>query len=766
MGVVKNLMVRVGADLSGLVSGFNKASKAPESFKKRTEKAMQDSVLSVGNLKKAMAQGGKNSGIVSLVDQIRELEAEQKAFKDAGFSWGYEGFEQNERLLKSLKSELKEYTDGLELSGKKAEESLEDASTAARKLGTNSKSAFSGVKKVVSWISNLGKGAKSSSDGVDKLIRTVKRFGLVAVGIRLTKALFGELRGIVSRYVSENASLQAQVDSLKSSLGQALAPAINLVTNALSYLMPYVVGVSNAIGSLITNLFGTGWTTVADGANAAAAATGGATAAQEKYNRTLAGFDEITKLNSSNSSGSGGSSSSTTTTQTAGKLPAWMTDLTAQIKEAINQGDYTSVGAHIGEKIALGLTTAEQYLKSVSLGGVGKAIAQGINGAIDSLNNSDSSLGSVLASAIQVGIDGASGFVKNLNWSGLGTGVKKSLKDLFTGIDWKSVLSTMGATAGGIGTAIWAAIGDGITAAKDYFWQHIEDAGYDTVQGVLNGVVEGILNIGTWIKDNVFTPFVEGFKSTFQIHSPSKHKDITSLGENIIGGILNGIAEAIRNPAAWIQKNVFQPLKEGFSQVFGKNGYTLDFSAKLSSWKDGLTNKALNFQAKLTTWKDTLKSKYLEFKANVKQGWTGTLAKKLGIDSITSKLNMKLPKISIDWGTTTVFSKTFKYPKGFNIKWNAKGLIMNGATIFGSAGSTLLGGGEAGREALLPLDRNTGWMDKIADRVALRVTATQSGPQEITINLVLDGKVISKTVVNHVNAQARATGTHPFAAYI
>lgn len=844
MGVVKNLMVRVGADLSGLVAGFNKASNAPESFKKRTEKAMKDSVLSVGNLKKAMAQGGKNSAIVSLVDQIRELEAEQKALKSAGFSWGFEGFEGNERLLRSLKAELKEYTDSLNLAGEKAEEALEDTGNATKKLGRSANSAFPGVKKVVSWITGLRSGAKSSSDGIDRLTRTLKRFGLAAIGLKLTKALFGELQGIVSRYVAENAALQAQVNSLKSGLGQVLAPAINLVTNALSILMPYVVGVSNAIGSLITNLFGSGWTTVADGANAAAAATGGATAAQEKYNRTLAGFDEITKLNSSSGSGGGGGSASSTTTPVEGNLPVWLTDLSAQIKEAVGQGDYAAVGsilagklgeavdsarvklndssfksrvqsmtdnaadiingffaeitldssnsgsiaerigALIGDGISLGLSTADHFLEKVEFGAIGKALAQGINGALVSLNASDSSFGSVIANLIQSGIDGAVGYVENLDWTEVGAAVKTNLNDLFSGIDLSSALRLLGSTAGGIGTAIWTAISDDITAAKDYFWQHIEDAGYDTVQGILNGIVEGILNIGSWIKDNIFKPFIDGFKETFDIHSPSRHKDIRALGANIMAGIFGGIADAVSNPVAWIKQNVFQPLIAGFSKVFGKDGYTIDlrakltswtdglknkavdFTAKFTSWKDSLKNKSINFKAKFTSWKDSLKNKTLDLKANIKKGWSGSLSKKLGISSITSKLNMKLPKISIDWGKTTVFSKEFKYPKGFSIKWNAKGGIMNGATLFGGYGNTLFGGGEAGREAILPLDRNTSWMDKIADRVALRVTTSQGGAQEITINLVLDGKVVAKTVVHHVNSQAKATGKHPFAAYI
>jgi hypothetical protein len=40
----------------------------------------------------------------------------------------------------------------------------------------------------------------------------------------------------------------------------------------------------------------------------------------------------------------------------------------------------------------------------------------------------------------------------------------------------------------------------------------------------------------------------------------------------------------------------------------------------------------------------------------------------------------------------------------FSVKWNAEGAILNNPTIFGRVGNTLLGGGEAGMEAVAPID--------------------------------------------------------------
>ena len=67
--------------------------------------------------------------------------------------------------------------------------------------------------------------------------------------------------------------------------------------------------------------------------------------------------------------------------------------------------------------------------------------------------------------------------------------------------------------------------------------------------------------------------------------------------------------------------------------------------------------------------------------------------------------NIKIPKISVSGGEAPYGIAGFGKLPSFSVKWNAEGGILTQPTIFGRMGNTLLGGGEAGKEAILPLDR-------------------------------------------------------------
>lgn len=140
----------------------------------------------------------------------------------------------------------------------------------------------------------------------------------------------------------------------------------------------------------------------------------------------------------------------------------------------------------------------------------------------------------------------------------------------------------------------------------------------------------------------------------------------------------------------------------------------------------------------------------------VKSGWR-TLAGFIG----SFKKNIRLKLTWVTSGLSS-FKKTvarilFGSAKWPTLQFAARGGVVNGATLFGS---TVVG--EAGREAIVPLEHNTEWLDLVAERVAQRV----SNGSPIVVQCVLDGRVIANSTVNYINRQARATGVNPLSATI
>jgi hypothetical protein len=78
----------------------------------------------------------------------------------------------------------------------------------------------------------------------------------------------------------------------------------------------------------------------------------------------------------------------------------------------------------------------------------------------------------------------------------------------------------------------------------------------------------------------------------------------------------------------------------------------------------------------------------------------------------------KLPHVSVNTKTKTVGGVSIPYPD-FDIDWYAQGGVFNSPS--------LIGVGEAGAEAVLPLERNTGWMDTLAAKIAASIPGGTAG---------------------------------------
>ena len=92
---------------------------------------------------------------------------------------------------------------------------------------------------------------------------------------------------------------------------------------------------------------------------------------------------------------------------------------------------------------------------------------------------------------------------------------------------------------------------------------------------------------------------------------------------------------------------------------------------------------------------------------------------------------------------------------GFNIAHvhavNVPRLAQGGIAI----GSTIANIGEAGREAVLPLENNTGWMDDLAYKIASKMPV---GRTPGTLILEMNGKQVARAQLPYIQAEQHRLG--------
>jgi len=149
-----------------------------------------------------------------------------------------------------------------------------------------------------------------------------------------------------------------------------------------------------------------------------------------------------------------------------------------------------------------------------------------------------------------------------------------------------------------------------------------------------------------------------------------------------------------------------------------------DAGNRFTEFKTGVVNRATeiksNLVAKFTTLKDSVLSKIDALRTGAETKFNA-LKEKAGniVQSIKDFFNfdwslppLKLPHLIVDW--TPVDSKFANFfgidaLPALSVQWYAKGGVFDRAS--------LIGVGDAGKEAVVPLERNTEWITRVADQL-------------------------------------------------
>ena len=246
--------------------------------------------------------------------------------------------------------------------------------------------------------------------------------------------------------------------------------------------------------------------------------------------------------------------------------------------------------------------------------------------------------------------------------------------------------------------------------------------------------------------------------------------DIKKTVVNVAKAMWEKIKEAIDKITTFFEdlrskvQSKVEAVKEAIAEKF--NTIKTNMQEKIAAAKEAVVNKFEEIKSGIKNKIDTVKSNITSTFSAVKEAITKPIndAKEAvgkAVDKIKEKFDFKwkipkpsIPKFSVSGGKAPWgFGGKGSLPK-ISINWNKLGGVFDMPTLFNYGGS-LQGIGEDGAEAVVPLEKNTKWLD----RLATMLNEKQGGNRPIILQV--DGKTFAQVAVTSINDLTKQTGSLP-----
>lgn len=215
------------------------------------------------------------------------------------------------------------------------------------------------------------------------------------------------------------------------------------------------------------------------------------------------------------------------------------------------------------------------WIATVDWTGVGKQLTDKLSDAFQ--NVEIEKLARVLFNFITDSINAVSDFLAGTDSYQLGQDLVDFAVRAVTSVDWAGLAQAIGRFFGEAFIEALDFMGGLVSRIADYFEKKVAEGPFDNVglnivYGIYYGIQDAITNVASWIVENVFNPFINGFKSAFGINSPSTV--MAEQGGYIIAGLKKGITDAISSVTETAKK-ILSAIKSAFDNFslfdIGKN---------------------------------------------------------------------------------------------------------------------------------------------------------------------------------------------------
>ena len=225
---------------------------------------------------------------------------------------------------------------------------------------------------------------------------------------------------------------------------------------------------------------------------------------------------------------------------------------------------------------------------------------------------------------------------------------------------------------------------------------------------------------------------------------------VKSAVETVVNAISSAVSTAWTNVQT-TTATVFAAVQQAASTAW--NSILTSITSVISSLQSSISSGLEAIRSTATSILEGIRSAFTTVFENIRSFVSGVVDWLKGIFNFEWSLpHIKMPHFSISGS----FSLNPPSVPHFSVDWYRKamnnGMILNSPTIFGASGNRLLGGGEAGPEAVVGVS-------SLMDMIQKAVSSTQtSDTGDITIPVYIGGNLIDELIVTAQQRQALRSG--------
>lgn len=268
-----------------------------------------------------------------------------------------------------------------------------------------------------------------------------------------------------------------------------------------------------------------------------------------------------------------------------------------------------------------------------------------------------------------------------------------------------------------------------------------------TFTTVINAIKSAVQTAWNFMKNSVITPVMNGIKTVIT----TVWNAIKTAVQTVVNAIKTTV-QTVFNAVKTTVTTIWNAIKTGTSTAW--NAVKTAVTTPINAAKSAVTSAINGIKSTISSVWNSVKSATSSTWNAIKRAITTPInaaktAVGNAISAIRSKFNfswslpyLRLPHPSVSGS----FSLNPPSVPHFSISWYKNGGIMTKPTAFGAAGDTLLAGGEAGAEAILPLKQ---FYDRLGDMLDKKLDAIMTGTT-VYVYVTMDGEVVATKVYSKV----------------